>query len=41
MGELEYQILSSSTRARANWEKAVSLSPDSKTGELAKKRLTQ
>lgn len=41
MGELEYQILSNSTRARANWEKAVSLSPDSKTGELAKKRLTQ
>ncbi|MBI5205221.1 MAG: tetratricopeptide repeat protein [Nitrospirae bacterium] len=41
MGELEYQILNNSTRARANWEKAVSLSPDSKTGELAKKRLTQ
>ncbi len=41
MGELEYQILNNSTRARANWEKAASLSPDSKTGELAKKRLTQ
>lgn len=41
IGELEYQILSNNSRARANWEKAVSLSPDSKTGELAKKRLTQ
>lgn len=41
LGELEYQILGNKADAKANWEKAVAISPDSKIGKLSKKRLEQ
>ncbi len=39
LGNLEDGILGNNTEARANWQKAASLSAESKWGKLAKKRL--
>lgn len=41
LGELEYQILGNEADAKANWEKAVAISPDSKIGKHSRKRLEQ
>ncbi len=41
MGDLEDQILGDKEKAKINWEKALSLSPESTFGRLAKERLGQ
>ena len=39
LGNLEEQIFQEKTNAKKDWEAAVKLAPDSKTGKLAKQRL--
>jgi tetratricopeptide (TPR) repeat protein len=39
IGELESQILGNKEAAKTSWEKAATLSPDSKAGKLARERL--
>lgn len=41
IGNLEYQIFNNKEMAKINWEKAASLAPDSKAGQLAKQQLSR
>jgi predicted negative regulator of RcsB-dependent stress response len=41
MGDLENEIFGNKEAAKAAWEKAVSLSPDSRAGKIASTRLRQ
>ncbi|MEW6419126.1 MAG: hypothetical protein AB1480_13580 [Nitrospirota bacterium] len=41
LGNLENQIFGKKDAAKANWEKAVSLAPDSKAGQSAKQQLSK
>lgn len=41
MGDLKYQIFSDTAAAKKDWERAASLSPDSRAGKLAGEKLKQ